>query len=62
MQIYSALAIVAAVAALVCWTMRPTVMDPAMAVRMMKASPILRKKLMSVTSFWVAAGISAPTR
>jgi hypothetical protein len=54
-QAYSALAMVAIGAvALVCWTIRPTVMDPAMAVKTMKANPMLRKNPMSVTSFWVA--------
>jgi hypothetical protein len=52
-QAYSALAIVVD-AALVCCTMRPTVMDPAISVKTMKANPILRKNPMSVTSFWVA--------
>ena len=53
-QAYSALAMVATGAALVCCTMRPTVMDPAIAVKTMKAKPMLRKNPMSVTSFWVA--------
>ena len=54
---YSALAIVVGAEALVCCRIRPTVMEPAIAVKTMNANPMLRKNPMSVTSFWVAGGV-----